>query len=68
MKYLLLIIDRLLALYQDWAAKKEAEHVQQEHDAIEEAPADWFDHHFNELHVYHQEAVNPQTDPQDTKG
>ena len=68
MKYFLLIIDRLLALYQDWAAKKEQEHVQKEQDAIEDNPADWFDHHFDELHMYHEKATSPQTDPQSTEG
>lgn len=68
MKYLLAIIDRLLALYQEWVAKKEQKDVQQESEQIEAAPADWFEQHFDSLHDYHAKAVSPQTDPQHTEG
>jgi|694.fasta_scaffold80524_11 hypothetical protein len=68
MKYLLAIIDRLLALYQEWAAKREQKDVQQESEQIEAAPADWFEQHFDSLHDYHAKAVSPQTDPQHPKG
>ena len=67
MKLFLVILDRLLALYQEWAAKKEQKHVQEQHDQIEANPADWFEHHFDSLHMYHEKAINPQTDPQDSK-
>lgn len=64
MKYLLAIIDRLLALYQEWAAKKEQKDVQQESEQLEANPAVWFEQHFDSLHDYHAKAVSPQTDPQ----
>lgn len=68
MKALLNIIDRLLALYQEWVAKKEQKDVQQESEQIEAAPADWFEQHFDSLHDCHAKAVSPQTDPQHTEG
>ena len=68
MKALLNIIDRLLALYQEWVAKREQKDVQQESEQIEAAPADWFEQHFDSLHDYHAQAVSPQTDPQHPKG
>ena len=68
MKALLNIIDRLLALYQEWVAKREQKDVQQESEQIEAAPADWFEQHFDSLHEYHAKAVSPQTDPQRTEG
>ena len=67
MKYLLLIIERLLALYQGWVAKKEQQDAQDEYSAIETAPADWFEQHFDSLHTYHTKAISPQTDPQRTE-
>ena len=67
MKVLLNIIDKLLALYQEWVAKREQKDVQQESEQIEAAPADWFEQHFDSLHDYHVKAVSPQTDPQPSK-
>ena len=67
MKLFLVILDRLLALYQGWAYKKEQERAQKELEAIENAPDDWFKQHFDSLHTYHAEATSPQTDPQRTE-
>jgi hypothetical protein len=68
MNALLNIINRLLAFYQEWVAKREQKDVQQESEQIEAAPADWFEQHFDSLHDYHAKAVSPQTDPQRPKG
>ena len=67
MNALLNIINRLLALYQEWVAKREQKDVQQESEQIEAAPADWFEQHFDSLHDYHAKAASPQTDPQPSK-
>jgi uncharacterized protein YkuJ len=67
MNALLNIIDRLLALYQEWAAKKEQKDVQKESEQIEAAPADWFEQHFDSLHDPNAKAVSPEADPQRPK-
>jgi len=61
---ILAIIDKLLTLLLGWVAIKEQKDAQEQRDEVEAAPAEWFDHHFDSLHNYHEKAISPQTDPQ----
>jgi hypothetical protein len=44
---LIAVLDRLLALLQGWVARVEHRKAQEERDALNKNPADWFDSHFS---------------------
>jgi hypothetical protein len=67
MKIIFVVLDRLLALLDEWVSRQEHKKAQKARDALEQNPADWFDNHFTNGVRTDDSSKTDQTDTANSK-